>query len=518
MSTNPPESLKEKLRTLPHAPGVYLMRDRFGSILYVGKAKDLKRRVHSYFAPSRRAAAERPKIAAMMPLVHDVDITVVRNETEAILLEGRLIKHWRPKYNTDFTDDKRFPLVRLDAAKPLPQFAVCRVRRDDGARYFGPFAQAKALRQTLLEMRKRFGILLGDARPECLGGDRWRLYDDARAEIYGHPNELTRGDYLARLARAIAFLDTRARQWRGELREKMEKAAADQRFEEAARLRDLLRELETAFAPSRKFTDFVPAERHADALPAYLAHILKLPNPVRTMECFDISHISGSFTVASMVRFEDGAAVPKRYRRYKIKSFTGNDDFRSMREVVARRYRRLHESRLPFPDLVVIDGGAGQVSSALEAFATEGLTPPPLVGLAKKEEAIVFADTANPPLVLPRDDDALRLLQRLRDEAHRFANTFNADLRSRKIRESLLDEIPGLGAKRKAALLAHFGSIQALREAAEADIAAVPGFGAERARAVCAFFKRTRTLPAIVGDLRLPAPPLSPHTGESNKG
>ncbi len=500
------ETIKEKLRTLPHAPGVYMMKDRLGSVLYVGKAKDLKKRVSNYFQPSRKEAAARPKIAAMMPLVRDVEVSVVRNETEAVLLEGRLIKHWRPKYNTDFTDDKRFPLVRLDMGRDIPQFVVCRLRREDGAAYFGPFAHGGTVRRTLAQMRKRFGVLLGDTRPQPLPDGRWKLYDDVRAEIYGHPNEVTREQYRESLNQAVAFLEDRARQWRGELEERMQQAAAKKRYEEAAHLRDLLRDLEKAFVPARKFTEYVPAERNPEGAQMLLARALGLSKKVRTMECFDISHISGSFAVASMVRFEDGAPARQAYRHFRIKSFVGNDDFRAMREVVARRYRRLHEEKKPFPDLVVIDGGKGQVSSALQAFAEEGLTPPALIGLAESEEAVVFSDPAKPPLVLPRSDPALRLLQRLRDEAHRFANTFNADWRSRKIKESVLDECPGLGPKSRAALLAHFGSIQKLRAASEADIAAAPGFGPKRAREIHAFLKRLAAPMPVRDTLRLPSP------------
>ena len=507
MSASRDGFIKEKLRTLPHAPGVYLMKDRLGSVLYVGKAKDLKKRVSSYFLASRRAAIERPKIAAMMPLVYDIEISVVRNETEALLLEGRLIKHWRPKYNTEFTDDKRFPLVRLDLRRPIPQFIVCRLRREDGARYFGPFAHSATVRKTLAQMRKRFGVLLGDARPQPLGNGRWRLYDDARAEIYGHPNEVSQEQYMESVNRAIEFLEDRARQWRGELQERMKEAAREQRYEEAAHLRDLLQDLEKAFVPARKFTEYFPVQRNPEGAQMLLARALGLPQKLHSMECFDISHISGSFAVASMVRFEGGMPARHAYRHFHIKSFVGNDDFRAMREVIGRRYRRLHQEGIPFPDLLVVDGGKGQISSALKAFADEGLSPPPLIGLAKEEEAIIFADPKKQPLILPRSNPALRLLQRLRDEAHRFANTFNASLRSRKIRESILDECPHLGPKHRAALLAYFGSIQRLRRASVEEIEKVPGFGEKRANSVYDFLKSLSSPISIQGELRLPEPP-----------
>jgi len=194
------------------------------------------------------------------------------------------------------------------------------------------------------------------------------------------------------------------------------------------------------------------------------------------MECFDISHISGTYVVASMVHFYEGRPDKDEYRRFQIKSFIGNDDFRAMEEVVGRRYRRLRDEKKTLPDLVVIDGGRGQIGAALKAFAALDLEPPPVIGLAKKHETIIFPDERL-PLNLSLNSPALNLLQRLRDEAHRFANTYNADLRSKKIRESVLDDFPGLGATRRTALLAHFGSIERLRAASVDQLSAVPGLG-----------------------------------------
>jgi excinuclease ABC subunit C len=206
-----------------------------------------------------------------------------------------------------------------------------------------------------------------------------------------------------------------------------------------------------------------------------------VPGPPAHLECFDISHISGTFVVASMVRFTAGRPDRDHYRRFQIKGFIGNDDYRAMTEVVGRRYRRLYDEGRPFPDLVVIDGGRGQVAAALKAFLALALPPPPLIGLAKEHETIVFPDE-RAPLNLPLTHPGLQLLQRLRDEAHRFANTYNADLRSKKIRESILDDLPGLGAVRRAALLEHFGSIEKLRAASAAEIQDVAGFGPKLAR------------------------------------
>ncbi len=485
------EGIKEKVRHLPHGPGVYLMKDRFGAVLYVGKAKDLKKRIATYFQQSRRQQWEHPKIHALIGLIHDFDIIEVKSETEALLLEGKLIKEWRPRYNTDFTDDKRFLLVRLDTRPALPRFRLARVRNDERSRYFGPFPHSGLLRRTLNEMRRRFGILLGDAQPESLPDGRWRLYSDARAELYGHPNIVTEAEYAARIAAAAAFLDGKSKEWLSQLRSEMEAAAAAREYEKAAGLRDAIHALEQTLSPSRKFRRIPASGDSGDAPVPRLQRALGLSTPPRSIECFDISHISGSYCVASMVRFEEGSPAKNRYRRYKIRSFVGNDDYRALEEVVGRRYRRLRDESQPFPDLVVIDGGAGQVTAALKAFLWHSLEPPPLIGLAKRDERIVFSDGRD-PLVLSRTDPALHLLQRLRDEAHRFANTFNAQIRSRRLRESILDDFPGLGPRRRAALLHHFRTIQALRRASPEELQEVPGFGRKLAHQLHAFLRQER--------------------------
>jgi excinuclease ABC subunit C len=481
------DALREKVRALPDTPGVYLMKDRLGRIIYVGKAKALRKRVASYFQPGRaRALRHQPKIRTLIELIADFDTIEVKSEPEALLLEGKLIKQWRPKYNTDFTDDKRFLLVRVNLGDELPRFALTRLRTDERSRYFGPFAHSGPLRRTLATLRRRFGVLLGDSRPRRLPDGRWRLYEDVRAELYGWPNEVEATEYRARVAEACDFLDGQSREWLEELRAEMRALAAKREFEQAATVRDVVLALERTLARTRKFTrDLTRLRPDAEAL-RLLGEALGLPGPPERMECFDISHISGTFVVASMVRFTGGAPDRDQYRRFRIRSFVGNDDFRAMEEVVARRYRRLAEERKPFPDLVVIDGGRGQVAAALKAFVGLDCLPPPVVGLAKKHETVIFPD-ARAPLNLPLGHPGLNLLQRLRDEAHRFANTYNAELRSRKIRESLLDDFPGLGARRKAALLAHFGSLDRLRAADAARIAEVEGFGPKLAAEFHAF-------------------------------
>ncbi|MFT3783658.1 MAG: excinuclease ABC subunit UvrC [Nibricoccus sp.] len=480
-----PLSLKEKVRRLPDKPGVYLMKDRLGGIIYVGKAKSLKKRVSTYFQPARSMTLH-PKIRALVEMIADFDIIEVKSEPEALLLEGRLIKQWRPKYNTDFTDDKRFLLVRVDFNEEIPRFRLTRIKKDDRSRYFGPFPHSNLLRKTLAQMRRQYGILLADATPQKLPDGRWQLYDDVRQEIYGFANEVSPDDYRRRAEEACAFLEGKSREWLELLRLEMRTAAQKQEFEKAAELRDVVFALEKTLAKMRRFERERPLpSADADALNA-LQDALGLPTPPNHMECFDISHISGTFVVASMVHFTDGRPDKNNYRRFQIKSFVGNDDFRAMEEVVGRRYRRLHNESQPFPNLVVIDGGTGQIGAALKAFAALELEPPAMIGLAKKMETIIFAD-GRPPLNLPLTHPGLQLLQRLRDEAHRFANTYNADLRSKKIRESVLDDFAGMGDVRRAALMAHFGDIDKLRRASADEIGEVEGFGPKLAAELYAF-------------------------------
>ena len=484
-----PVNLKEKVRHLPDKPGVYLMKDRLGRIIYVGKAKSLKKRVSSYFQRGRARTVSQPKIRALIEMIADLDTIEVKSEPEALLLEGKLIKQWRPRYNTDFTDDKRFLLVRVDLGEELPRFRLTRLKKEDRSRYFGPFAHSGLLRKTLTQIRRQFGILLADGTPEKLPDGRWRLYDDVRSELYGADTIVTAEAYLRRAEAACTFLEGKSEEWLESLRNEMVSAAGRQEFEKAAELRDIVFALEKTLAKTRNFerTDPTRPVRDDEAL-ASLQLALHLSSPPVTMECFDISHISGTFVVASMVRFTDGRPDKDNYRRFQIKSFIGNDDYRAMEEVVGRRYRRLIAEGKLFPDLVVIDGGRGQIGAALKAFVALDAMPPAIIGLAKQHETIIFPDE-RPPLNLPLNHAGLNILQRLRDEAHRFANTYNADLRSKKIRESVLDDFSGLGEKRRTALLAHFGSIEKLRSATTAEISEVPGFGGKLAEELRAFLQ-----------------------------
>ncbi len=493
--------LASKVSALPHRPGVYLFRDRLNRVIYVGKARDLQRRVSQYFHPSRRATADL-KTRALIDSIWDVETHAVKSEPESLLLEGRLIKEFRPRYNVSFRDDKRFLLVKVNLQDPYPRFQLTRMRKDDACRYFGPFAHSGALRATLNLLKKKFHIrschpLLPGERDfkHCLD----HIIRNCSAPCVGR---VSHAQYLSQVKLACEFLDGHSREMLEELRADMRKAAENLDFEKAAMLRNLLDDLRKTARPMRRFTREIPATVLPAADMRALGEALGLPAPPLHIECFDISNISTTHKVASMVVFRNGRPDRYHYRRYRIRSVEGQDDFASIEEAVRRRYTRVLglgpnsarpsqeaiEGRLP--DLIMVDGGRGQVSAAVKALASLRAWPAPLIGLAKENEE-VFRPGIPDPLVLPRDSGALRLLQRIRDEAHRVANEYHQLLLARRVSESLLDDCPGVSETRKAALLREFGSVKRLRAATVEAIAAVPGIGPRLAGDIIAFLART---------------------------
>lgn len=485
-------ALKEKVRRLPHSSGVYIMKDALGSVIYIGKAYDLKRRVSQYFTQSYKTRAYNRKVASLAECIADFDFINTRSEAEALILESKLIKEWKPRYNTLEKDNKNFLLLRVEVFAPLPRFTLARNRKEDNSLYFGPYLGSTALRSALNELKKKFGILLSDAHPKKQPDGKWMLYDDVRSQITSFENIVTAEEYKARVDAALEYLRGRDEQILEEAEQKMQEASDAMEFEKAAKWRDLISAIwETQRANRRgSVSADISRTRPAIAMQAMdsLKKTLGMKNDPRSIECFDISHISGSFVVASMVRFEEGEPAKQKYRRFKIKSFTGNDDFRAMKEVVGRRYSRLAAEGSPMPDIVLIDGGKGQVFSAMKAFDEEKIKPPKIIGLAKREETIVMDDFTEKKL--PRRHEGLKLLQRVRDEAHRFANSFSESLRSRKIRESILDDFPGLGQKRKDAILGHFGSIAKVKTATVDQLREVDGIGFETAIALRDFLDK----------------------------
>lgn len=465
------------------------MKDRFGTVIYIGKARSLRKRVSQYFHPSRRQRWDM-KLNALVEAIHDLDVHQVRSEPDAVLLEGKLIKEFKPRYNISFKDDKRFLLLKVNLKDPIPRFTLTRLRQDDGARYFGPFANSGAIRRTMTLVRQKFS--LRGCRPLTPNKH------DYKHCLYGHLKHCTAPcidnisteDYLKQVEAACEFLTGQSQEMEKDLKQMMQKAAETLDFEKAAELRDMLQDLKKATQKTGKFPRLpykLPLAIDPASDLAELRNVLSIRKiPVR-IEGFDISNISGTFKVASMVRFRNGRPDRSNYRRYKMKTVQGQDDFACMAETVRRRYTRLlkeagdlktdlESSESPFPELILIDGGKGQLGAACEELAKLGLSKIPIIGLAKEFEEI-YQPGKPDPIRLDHRSGALKLLQRVRDESHRFANTFNAQLRLKKISESLLDEFPGIGQSRKAALLKKFGSVQRIKAASLEEISQLSGFG-----------------------------------------
>ncbi|MGB7767911.1 MAG: excinuclease ABC subunit UvrC [Verrucomicrobiia bacterium] len=513
------EAIRKKLGSLPHKPGIYLMKDRFGTVIYVGKARDLRKRVSQYFHPSRRMGWDL-KFNALVEAICDFDFHVVRSEPEAFLLEGKLIKEFHPRYNISFRDDKRFLMLKVNLNDPIPNFTFTRLRKDDGARYFGPFSNSGALRNTLALVRRQFN--LRGCRAFTPGESDYKhcLYAHLKHCTAPCIGNVTREQYLDQVNAACDFLAGQCAEMKEQLQAEMKKAALAQDYEKAAGLRDLIRDLKETTKKERKF-ERVPYTLPLSINPqndlAELAKVLGLRQPPQRIEGFDISNISGTFAVASLVSFKHGRPDRMNYRRFKIKTVEGQDDFASMAEVVQRRYSRLlretsgaQASRQPkygkkteagsrrdagatLPDLILIDGGKGQLNAACAELKKLALEKIPVIGLAKEFEEI-YQPGESKPLRLGLDHPAVKLLQRVRDECHRVANSYNAQLRIRRISESVLDEFPGIGEARKAALLKKFGSVQRLRTATLEQIAKVPGFGGKAAEELKRFLEARKEI------------------------
>lgn len=512
--------LQAKLNDVPHQPGIYIMRDRLHRVIYVGKARDLRKRLSSYFVPSNARRADL-KTKALIESIWEFDFQTVRNEPESILLEGKLIKEFRPRYNISFRDDKRFLLVKLQMADDFPRFSLTRLKKDDGARYFGPFAHSGALRTTLNWMNKKFGLRV--CRPLRPDENDFKHCSNDIIKNCSAPciGRISAEEYRGRLEEAAGFLEGKSKDLVAALEEEMQKAAQRMDFERAAELRDMVEDLKKTLRPTRTFERGARAKAMTTLDPAAdvreLQEYLHLESPPLVMECFDIANIGTAHCVASMVRFKNGVPDNANYRRYRIRIVSGQNDFLAMSEVVRRRYarillegrkalgeeeadasqeapleamRRLEETLqdpeartriqstkfVTLPDLIIIDGGKGQLGVAMKELQSLGLHELPVIGLAKEEEEI-YRPGVEQPLRIPHDRGALKLLQRIRDEAHRWANGYHQLLLSRRVEESILDDCPGVSQTRKANLLREFGSVARLRRAKVEEIATVPGIG-----------------------------------------
>jgi excinuclease ABC subunit C len=427
---------------------------------------------------------------------------VVRSEPEALLLESKLIKDFKPRFNVSFRDDKRFLMLKINLNDPIPNFTFTRLKKDDGARYFGPFVSSFALRNTVALARKQFNLRGCHAFTPGEADYKHCLYAHLKYCTAPCVGNVTREQYLEQVTAACNFLEGQAREIQDQLEDEMKKAARAQDFEKAADLRDLIRDLKGTWKKTDKFPRVpynLPLAINPENDVVELAKILGLTAPPLRIEGFDISNISGTFAVASLVSFKNGRPDRANYRRFKIKTVVGQDDFAGMAEVVSRRYSRLQRESQPLPDLILIDGGKGQLGMACAELAKLGLENIPVIGLAKEFEEI-YQPGKSEPLRLGLDHPVVKLLQRVRDECHRVANSYNAQLRLKKISESVLDEFPGIGERRKQALLKKFGSVPRLRLATLEQLAEVPGFGGKAAAELKAFLEaRGGSLPPAEG-------------------
>ena len=595
------DSIKNALAVLPDKPGVYLMHDAEGKVIYVGKAVVLKNRVRSYF---RNLASHTPKVKAMVAKIAEIETIVTSSEVEALILECNLIKKYRPRYNISLKDDKTYPYLKVTLQEDFPRLYMTRRLLRDGSKYYGPYADAGAMHATVKLLRSMFPLRtcrkMNPDRP-CLNYHIKRCL----APCAGY---VSKEEYGQMIKSVCMVLDGRTTELERDLKQRMQAAAEDYAFEEAARLRDQLQAVERLNESQKAVTNnggdmdiigfaqdmtgnclqiffvrkgkligrdnfflqdggeaqqevltafikqyyndatFIPREIVLPQLPeaeeqqlieAWLSgkaerkvelfvpqrgvkrELLQLANDnalkllserlrkgslslkndeqaadelqqalglehsLERMDCFDISHTQGSETVASMVVFRKGSISKKDYRKYKIVSAEGKpDDFKSMQEVVYRRYKDYED----LPNLVVIDGGKGQLSSALEVIRGLGLADLPVVGLAKREEEI-FIPHQSTSILLDRDSAALHLIQRIRDEAHRFAITFHRKLRGKRNLVSVLDHVEGIGPKRRQALWKAFKTLEAMKAASVEELAAVEGMNAAVAQTLYDFFR-----------------------------
>ncbi len=462
-------ALLTKARALPKVPGVYLMKDAAGVVIYVGKAARLPDRVSSYFLPSTSLG---PAKQPMLELVRDFDIVECESEWEALLTENRLIKDIHPRYNAALTDDKTFPYLVITLREEFPRIVVTRRPGDEefkGARVFGPFVAAGALREAVALLQRIFkfrtcslDIMSGDPKLKlfrpCLLYNINQCTAPCAAKIEREP-------YRADIDRFIGFLESKRSVMLRAMRAEMEAASAALEFEKAATIRDQIRAIERLEDRSTRSAQWQPEAESFHLNPKKglrsLQKTLALDQPIRCIEAIDIAHLQGGETVGSKVCFVDGRPLKNEYRRYRIKSLPGRpeapspavgggggrvwggeagggsppiDDYASIREVVSRRYREAGEGHELYPDVILIDGGLGQLHAALEAFTQLNIKPPMVISLAKKEE-MIYIQQKSEPIRLSRDNAGLRLCQSIRDEAHRFAQHYHHILRRKKTLE-----------------------------------------------------------------------------------
>ncbi len=434
----------EKVKGFPSNPGVYLMKDSEGRVIYIGKAKNLRNRASHYFT---QAGREDPRTADLVALIRDIDFLESPTEVDALLLEARLVKDTQPRFNIDLKDSKTFPYLQIRVREEFPRVEFTRTPRSRGVRLYGPFTSAKSLRQAIQVLQRifRFRTCHLDIRSQ---DPKWRWF---RPCILANIRQCTapcnlrvsRDEYRRQIRSLRLVLEGKKTRLIRELTEEMKAASAQLLFEKAARLRDEIKAIDSLGLRGSVEKDVQPEVFPIDPRKGLfgLRKVLGLKSTPRSIEGIDIAHLAGEETVASLVCFIDGLPLKQGYRRYKIKTVEGVDDFASIREVVDRRYvkgtpvHRNDEGELvPLPDILLIDGGKGQLHAAEAILRDAGIQPPCLISLAKREEEIYTVHSPE-PIRLGRHSVALRLLQHVRDEAHRFAQHYHHLLRSKKLRD-----------------------------------------------------------------------------------
>lgn len=481
------ENLQQKLTELPKSPGVYFHKDAKGQIIYVGKAAVLRNRVRQYFQASRNRD---PKTEALVGEIADVEWTEVDSELEALFLEAEMIRRYMPKYNILLRDDKSMTYVRISYDSDYPTVTTTRRPLDDGARYFGPYLSAYQIRQALKILRRIFPFAVSQPN----GQKRASLYYHLGLDPGLEEGRTSLDDYRANLRKLIAVIQGKRTQVIRDLEREMKAAAKAQNFEYAARLRNqvfALRNLHKQIL----FSDKENLDLSKDHALNDMTELLGLEKIPRRIEGYDISHMSGTDTVASMVVFANGVADKGSYRKFKMR-IPGNDDFAHMREVIARRTSDKNIKAWGLPDVFLIDGGKGQLSSALDVLKDRDIKRPAF-GLAKQfEEIIIQKDWPHIALNrqklqdlggtlaesddfytvrLPHSSHIVKLLQRIRDESHRFAVSYHTVLKRTRQTSSLLDEIPTIGPKTKQKLLKTFGSYKGVQQARKEELIHVVG-------------------------------------------
>lgn len=445
----PPVPPAEKVKSFPTTPGVYLMKDEQGRVIYIGKARNLRSRASTYFT---KAALEDPRTADMVPLIRDIDYLLADTEVDALLMEARLIKDIQPRFNVELRDDKTFPYLQIRVREDFPRVEITRQPRRRGVRLYGPFTSAKGLRAAVQVLQRIFQFRTCTLDIDE-NDERWRWFRPCILHSIRQCTapcnfRVTREEYRQQIKGLIMVLEGRKDRLICRLEREMQQASAALQFEKAARLRDEIAALKKLSLRGDVDKDVQPEVFQIEPKKglAGLQKVLGLPSRPRIIEGIDVAHLGGTDTVAALVCFIDGLPFKHGYRRYRISTVEGVDDFASIREVVSRRFRRRSPrdqagsedcegpEEKPVPDILLIDGGKGQLNAALEAFALVGVEPPCLLALAKGEEEIYRPGQAE-PLRLSRHAAALRLLQYVRDEAHRFAQHYHHLLQRKKLEE-----------------------------------------------------------------------------------